>query len=45
MVDEEGKASYLREGDVPLKIRKNMRIGDIEIINPMPFDVIIDPKL
>lgn len=44
MVDEEGKPiSDL--GNVPVKIRKNMRIGDIEIINPMPWDVILDPQI
>ena len=44
MVDDEGKPlSY--DGDIPLKIRKNMRIGDIELINPMPYDVVIDPQI
>jgi len=32
-------------GDVPMKIRKNMRIGDIEFVNPMPWDVMIDPQV
>lgn len=44
LLDEEGNPiSGL--GGVPLKIRKNMRIGDIEIINPMPWDVMIDPQI
>ena len=29
----------------PVKMRKDMRIGDIEIVNPMPWDVIIDPQI
>jgi hypothetical protein len=44
LVDEEGK-QVTGIGDVPLKIRKNMRIGDVEIINPMPWDVMIDPEI
>ncbi len=32
-------------GENAIKIRKNMRIGDIEFINPMPWDVIIDPQV
>lgn len=43
MVDDDGK-QITGIGNVPLKIRKNMRIGDIEFINPMPWDVLIDPK-
>ena len=42
MVDEEGNP-ISDVGNLPVKIKKNMRIGDIEIINPMPWDVIIDP--
>lgn len=44
MVDEEGNR-ITDIGDVPVKIRKNMRIGDIELITPMPWDVIIDPQV
>lgn len=44
MVDEEGKP-ITNVGNVPVKIRKNMRIGDIEFINPMPWDVMIDPAV
>ena len=44
MVDEEGNV-VTDAGNVPLKIRKNMRIGDIIFKNPMPWDVIIDPKI
>lgn len=44
MVDEEGHPiSGL--GNMPVKIKKNMRIGDLEFITPMPWDVIIDPKV
>ena len=32
-------------GEVPEKIRKNMRVGDIQFINPMPWDVMIDPQV
>lgn len=44
MVDESGK-QISDIGQIPLKIRKNMRIGDIEYINPMPWDVMIDPQV
>lgn len=44
MVDEDGNP-ISDVGNVPVKIRKNMRIGDIEIITPMPWDVIIDPQV
>ncbi len=27
-----------------IKIKKNMRIGDVRFINPMPWDVMIDPQ-
>lgn len=44
LVDEEGK-QISDVSDVPLKIRKNMRIGDIEIITKMPWEVMIEPKI
>lgn len=44
MVDEEGN-QISDIGEMPVKLRKNMRIGDIEFINPMPWDVIIDPQI
>ncbi len=44
LLDEEGNP-ISGMGDVPLKIQKNMRIGDIQIINPMPWDVMIDPQI
>lgn len=44
MVDEEGN-NISGVGDVPLKLKKNMRIGDIQLVNPMPWDVMIDPKI
>jgi hypothetical protein len=44
MLDEQGN-TISDVGQNPVKLRKNMRIGDIEIINPMPWDVIIDPQI
>lgn len=44
MVDENGNV-IADNSEVPIKIRKNMRIGDIEIINPMPWDIIKDPQI
>ncbi len=44
MVDEDGNPiSDISQN--PIKIRKNTRIGDIEIINPMPWDVMFDPQI
>jgi hypothetical protein len=44
MIDEDGN-QISDIGSNPVKLRKNMRIGDIEFINPMPWDVIIDPQI
>lgn len=44
MVDEEGN-SISDIGDVPIKLKKHMRIGDIQFVNPMPWDVIKDPQI
>lgn len=44
MVDEEGN-TVSDLGKMPVKLKKNMRIGDIQFINPMPWDVIIDPTI
>lgn len=44
LVDESGK-TVSDLGEKPMKIRKNMRIGDIQLINPMPWDVMIDPQV
>lgn len=44
MVDENDEA-ITDIGNMPVKLRKNMRIGDIQIINPMPWDVIKDPQI
>ncbi len=44
LVDEYGENS-LDDEKIPVKLRKNMRIGDIEFINPMPWDIIIDPQI
>jgi len=44
MVDEAGQ-SVLDHGEKPVKVRKNMRIGDIQLINPMPWDVMIEPQV
>lgn len=44
LVDEEGNpVSNL--GEKPLKIKKNMRIGDIEFVNPQPWDLLLDPQV
>ena len=44
MVDEDGNP-ISDIGQNPVRLQKNMRIGDIEIINPMPWDVMIDPQV
>jgi hypothetical protein len=44
MVDNDGK-TISGLNNVPVKIKKNMRIGDLEFVTPMPWDVIIDPKV
>lgn len=44
MVDEDG-IGISDIGEEPVKIKKNMRIGDIEFITPMPWDVLIDPQV
>lgn len=41
--DEEGRKIKDGNGEF-LKISKYQRIGDIDLINPLPFDVMIDPK-
>lgn len=43
LVDDEGRVILDENGKV-IKISKYQRIGDIDLINPLPFDVIIDPK-
>jgi hypothetical protein len=44
MVDASGKTvSNLTQE--PVKLKKNVRIGDIEFINPMPWDVMIEPVI
>lgn len=44
MVDESGNPMP-DVGEMPIKLKKNMRIGDIEFINPLPWDVMIDPQI
>jgi hypothetical protein len=44
MVDEEGNP-VTDIAQNPVKLRKNTRIGDIEFINPMPWDVLKDPQV
>ena len=44
MLDEEGN-QISDIGSNPVKLRKNLRIGDIEFINPMPWDVMFDPQV
>lgn len=43
LVDEEGKP-ITNVGDKPIKIRKDLRIGDIEYVTPLPWHVMIDPQ-
>lgn len=43
-LDAEGK-TVSGEGGEPLKIKKNLRIGDVEFCNPFPWDVMEDPQL
>ena len=43
MLDEDGKKVKDENGNF-VKISKHQRIGDIELVNPLPWDVIIDPK-
>lgn len=43
LVDEDDRPIRDRDGN-PLKIDKYQRIGDIDLVNPLPFDVMIDPK-
>ena len=44
MVNDEG-SNIPDIGNVPSKIKKNLRIGDIRVINPMPWDFMKDPAL
>lgn len=41
--DEQGMPILDVEGK-EMKIKKNMRVGDIRLINPMPWETYIDPK-
>jgi hypothetical protein len=43
LVDEEGNKVKDEQGN-SLEVDKYQRIGDIELINPLPWDVMIDPK-
>jgi hypothetical protein len=44
MVDEEG--DIVKDiSQNPVKLKKHTRIGDIEIINPSPWDIMIDPQV
>ena len=42
-LDDEGKPIKTEDGKV-VSLNKYIREGDIDLINPMPFDVHIDPK-
>jgi hypothetical protein len=44
MLDENGNPMS-GENEAPIKLPKNMRVGDIQFINPLPWDVIIEPQL
>lgn len=41
--DEQGLPILDVEGK-EMKVKKNMRVGDISFVNPMPWEIIIDPK-
>jgi hypothetical protein len=41
--DEQGMPILDVEGK-EMKIKKNMRVGDLKLINPMPWETFIDPK-
>lgn len=43
-LDEEGKTVNDLSG-MPMKLKKALRIGDIEFFNPFPWDVQEDPKI
>lgn len=43
LVDDDGKKIRDENGKI-VKLSKYQRIGDIDLINPLPFDVMIDPK-
>lgn len=44
MVDEEGREIY-DENEKLIKIRKYLRTGDVVLANPMPYHVMLDPKM
>ena len=44
LLDEEGN-QITDLGGVPKKIQKNLRIGDIEYVNPLPWDFFLDPQV
>lgn len=43
LVDEEGNP-ITNIGGKNIKIRKDLRIGDLEYVTPLPWDVMIDPQ-
>lgn len=43
-LDEEGKTAPGMDG-MPMKVKKALRIGDIDFFNPFPWDVQEDPKI
>lgn len=44
VLDESGNPIPDRS-EMPVKMRKNLRIGDIELLNPSPWDVMVDPQI
>jgi hypothetical protein len=42
-VDKEGKHIYAKDGKTKLKLRKNIRVGDIAFENPAPYNTFIEP--
>lgn len=44
LVDETGREVFDALGK-PQKIKKHVRQGDIDLVNPMPFEVMLDPRI
>jgi hypothetical protein len=42
-LDEDGKKVFDDKGE-PYKVKKGLRQGDIDLLNPLPFETMIDPK-
>jgi len=44
LLDDEGNP-VMDVSQKPIKLRKNLRIGDIKYVNPLPWNVFIDPDV